>query len=164
MKYEAVLTFEKFSLLLVGACLFGGCGESGPPTYPVAGEVIYTDRTPLGSGGRIIFVSTNVTPPVTGKGYLEADGKFKLTLFNRGEGFVEGTGLEAGDYEVAVLPDVPDDRGTMSQAAYLRAMEPIEERYTRPATSGLKFTVAADSEPHEFRVVVRRPGRRGLRP
>jgi len=131
----------------------------------VAGEVVFTDGRPLTSGGRIIFSSTNVTPPVTGKGYLETDGKFKLTLFNHGQGFVKGTGLEAGDYEVAVLPDVPDDRGSMSEAEYYRAMEPIEERYARPATSGLKFTVSADSAPQDFRVVVRRPSRKNsLRP
>ena len=147
-------------LLMAGPSLIAGCGGGGPPTYPVTGEVVYTDGTPLGCGGRLIFATPNEASPLTGKGYIDSDGKFTLTLFNRGQGFVEGSGLEAGEYLVAVQPNVPDDRGTMSVPEYFKAMEPIEERFKRLETSGLRFTVSAESEANHFRVVIRRPSRK----
>ena len=61
---------------------------------------------------------------------------------------------------MAVLPNVPDDRGTMSIPEYFKAMEPIEERFKSLDTSGLRFTVSAEGEANHFRIVVRRPGRK----
>jgi len=136
--------------------LFGGCGDSGPLTSPVTGQVVYPDGTSPPLGGRVVFASASAGGDAThaAKGYFGADGKFQLTTFSENDGAVPG------DYKVAVLPNVPDDRGAMSQRAYFEAMEPIDRKYLDPQTSGLRYTVSAESGPQHIRIEVAKPGRR----
>jgi len=103
----------------------------------------------------LIFKNSNDSPPHQAKGYFGTDGKFTLTTFNDGDGAV------AGEYHVSVHPNVPDDRPPgMSPGQYVRAMQPIDDRFKLPGKSGLNFTVSPETAPHDFRIEVTRPGRR----
>ena len=145
-----------FLLLSVGMCGAVGCGESYPSTYPVTGQVVFEDNSTLKYGGRVIFMSTNVSPKVRANGSFGPDGKFELTTFNEGDGAV------AGIYQVAVIPLLPDDSDDsfVSNKDFAKAMQPIDDRYQNPISSGIAFEVSAESSPHDFRVEVTPPQRR----
>jgi len=147
--------FKATTLVIVGLYLCGGCGDTRPPTYRVTGQVVLPDGAALACGGRVVFTNANESPPKSAKGYFGSDGKFDLTTFDDGDGAV------AGEYHVAVFPNVPDDRPPgMSPAQYVRAMQPIDDRFKYPGKSGLQFTVSPETEPHDFRLEVTRPRRR----
>jgi hypothetical protein len=121
----------------------------------VTGEVVYPDGRSLPLGGRVVFVSAAGDRTHTAKGYFGAEGKFQLTTFSQNDGAVPG------EYNVAVLPNVPDDRGKMPERMYIESMDPIDSKYLDPRTSGLKYTVPAGDGPHHFRIEVAKPrGRR----
>jgi hypothetical protein len=133
----------------------GGCGASGPTTTSVIGEVVNSDGAPLPLGGRVVFVNADGDPTHTAKGYFGSDGKFQLTTS------AENDGAVPGEYLVAVLPTVPDDRGSMSERAYAQALQPIDSKYLDPQTSGLRYTVSAENGPQNIRIEVNKPrGRR----
>jgi hypothetical protein len=139
---------------LISACLICGCGDSGPSTTAVTGEVVYPTGASLPLGGRVIFASPGDSAH-TAKGHFGSDGKFQLTTTTDGDGAVPG------EYLVAVLPTLPDDRGSMSERAYAQALEPIDKKYLDPQTSGLRYTVLAEKGPQHFRIEVTKPrGRR----
>ncbi|WP_146451031.1 hypothetical protein [Bythopirellula polymerisocia] len=123
-------------------------------TYPVRGDVVFKDGSTLERGGRVVFQLVGSDPMITAKGYFESDGKFELTTYSKGDG------APAGEYEVMVVPTVPDDKGEMSEREYLKAMNPIDIRFKNAKSSGLKFTVSPETSPHEFRIEVTRPRKR----
>ncbi len=141
-------------LLFSGTCLLVGCGKSGVPTYPVSGQVVLKDGSTLPMGGRVVFELVDSDPLLQAKGYFESDGRFQLTTFENGDG------APAGEYQVMVVPTVPDDKGSMSEREYLRAMNPIDIRYKNASSSGLRFTVTPEGAPHEFRIEVSPPRKR----
>jgi hypothetical protein len=120
----------------------------------VQGQVVYSDGSSLPTSGQVIFESVDLDPPLTAKGFFEKDGKFELTKFKGGDGVV------AGDYKVAVVCNVPDDRGQLSQHEYQRARSPIDRRFRSPRSSPIRITVSAETAPHEFRIQVHPPRRR----
>jgi hypothetical protein len=120
----------------------------------VRGQVVYSDSSSLPTTGQVIFESVELDPPLSAKGFFGTDGNFELTKFNGGDGVV------AGDYKVAVIFNVPDDRGQMSQQEFQRASNPIDRRFKIPSSSPLRFTVSAETAPHEFRIEVHPPRRR----
>ena len=131
-----------------------GCGSSGT-TFPVTGQVVYVDGTTLPTGGQVIFESTAPGSTVLGRGFFGTDGDFQLTKFTDA-----GNGLPSGDYAVAIICNIPDDRGNMSPKEYLKASNPVDKRFKSPHSSGLRFTISAETAPHEFRLEVHPPRRR----
>jgi hypothetical protein len=120
----------------------------------VRGQVVYSDGSSLPTSGQVIFESVDLDPPVTATGFFGTDGNFELAKFKGGNGVV------AGDYKVAVMCNVPDDRGQLSKQAYERVRNAVDRRFMSPRTSPLRFTVSAETAPHEFRVEVHPPRRR----
>jgi hypothetical protein len=104
--------------------------------------------------GQVVFESVDRDPPLSAMGYFETDGNFELTKFKGGDGVV------AGDYKVAVVCNLPDDRGQMSPQEFQRVSNPIDRRFKSPRSSPLRFTVSAETAPHEFQIKVDRPKRR----
>jgi hypothetical protein len=139
-------------LLFSLSCVVG-CGNS-PATFPVRGQVIYSGGSSLPASGQVIFESVELDPPLSARGVFETDGKFELTRFKGASGVI------AGDYKVAVICNVPDDRGRMSQQEFRRASNPIDRRFMSPSTSPIRVTVSAETAPHEFRIEVHPPRRR----
>ena len=138
----------------VALSLSVGCGsdDQRPARVPVTGQVVYPNGQPL-AGGQVAFRSIGMSPRMTARGRFGSDGKFQLQTFEPGDGAIPG------EYEVIVVPDIPDDRGTLSEREYLRALSPIDERYKEFTRSGLRFTVTQDPAQNQFKVEVRRPRR-----
>jgi hypothetical protein len=140
------------ALVLLIGCI-AGCGDS-QTTFPVRGRVVYSDGSSLRTSGQIVFESVELDPPLSATGFFETDGNFELTKFKGGDGVV------AGDYKVAVVCNLPDDRGQMSPQEFQRVSNPIDRRFKSPRSSPLRFTVSAETAPHEFQIKVERPKRR----
>ena len=134
-----------------------GYGSGHPaPTYPVTGKVVFSDDTPLATGGVILWESVPDKAgelPFNASGAIQADGTFELTTFEEGDGAV------AGEHRVLVRPkrDASDwtERGIVPRPV-------IAQRFERYETSELRFTVK--EEGNEFTVTVQRPTARDLRP
>ena len=141
-------------LLLASGLATLGCNPAPMPTHPVSGQVVYPDGSTLPRGGRVRFYCDEVDPPLTAEGRFDENGQFTaLTTFKAGDGAVAGT------HSVIVLPDIPDDKGEMSQQEFEKASRPIDRRFKGFKTSGLEFTVQPD-QPNEFRIEVHPPRRR----
>ena len=153
MRIGLTITAFWLATVLLSLSCVAGCGNS-PATFPVRGQVVFSDGSSLPTSGQVIFESVELDPPISAKGFFETDGQFELTRFKGGDGVV------AGDYKVAVICNVPDDRGQLSQQEYRRLSNPIDRRFTSPRTSPLRMTVSAETAPHEFRIEVRPPRRR----
>lgn len=153
MRIGLTIKFFWLTPLLFSLSGVGGCGNS-QATFPVRGQVVYSDGSSLPTSGQVIFESVELDPPLLATGFFGTDGHFELTKFKGGNGVV------AGDYKVAVMCNVPDDRGQMSQKEYERARNAIDARFKSPRSSPLRFSVSAETAPHEFRIEVHPPKRR----
>lgn len=154
MKVEVSETRRRIFCLLLGSCLASGCSDGQPPTYPVTGQVVYSDGSTLPVGGYVLFQSTDASPPEKAIGYFATDGNFRLTNSAKDDGVV------AGNYNVSVVPSEPENEGGLSGAELARAFHPIHQRFLNTKSSGLSFTVSAETSPHEFLLEVTKPGRR----
>lgn len=137
--------------LLVG--LTPGCANKPdhPAVFPVTGQVLYGGK-PV-EGAAVSFVGDGTARPAYGS--TDAEGKFRLTTFDQGDGAI------AGKHHVSVSRSVntadPADDGSM-EAAEKRANQPrvapksaIPERYADWNRSDLDFTVSA-SGANDFKI------------
>jgi hypothetical protein len=112
-----------------------GCGNGG--ICPVDGQVVWKDGSPATElkGAEVVF---DLPEKQTGaRGSVEADGSFKLTTNNPGDGAL------AGDYKVLIFeigrkPKVGGEEGELAPGA-------IDIRYADPRTSDLVATVKPGS-------------------
>jgi hypothetical protein len=139
-------------LLFSLSCVVG-CGDSRE-TFPVRGQVVYSNGSSLPTSGQVVFESVEIDPPLEARGFFGTDGNFELTRFKGGNGVV------AGDYRVAVMCNVPDDRGQLSQQEFERARNSVDRRFKSPRTSPIRMKVSSETAPHEFRIEVFPPRRR----
>jgi hypothetical protein len=106
-----------------------GCG--GPRLYPVEGTIEFPDHQAARelAGGSVEF------DPVDGKasarGIIEADGRFRMSTYQPGDGVLPGT------YRVCIQPPLP--------ALDRPARRVIGRRYEDPLSSGLTVTVKAEN-------------------
>lgn len=118
-----------FPLLL---CLLGGCGPSGPATYPVSGTVTYQNEPlPLGI---VMFVAKQ--GPSGQPGAIDGQGRYQLEAI-------------AGEHRVAVMamppreggrPD-PTLEGGFDYTGVPEAKSLIPAKYNRHSTSGITVVV-----------------------
>jgi hypothetical protein len=101
---------------------FTGCGKAGVAS--VSGTVVHQDGTPV-VGARIIARSSESGKSANGE--TDANGHYELSRV------VSDDGVLPGEYYVIVM----EDRGDENQ----RRPATIAAKYTKPATSGLKFSV-----------------------
>jgi hypothetical protein len=133
--------------VVLALILLASCG--GRRTYPVEGQVVFTDGVPL-SGGFVQFEPKDPeAPPVTARGEIQENGTFRLSTFKEGDGALEGEHralitppLSGGDFERGNVPDV------------------IHPKYKRLDTSGLEFKVTSDRSQNIFRIEIERPPHR----
>ena len=136
------------TLFLFCALLFGfiaGCGES--TTFPVTGKVVFDDGTPFSTGGVVFTQATSVEGPgQSARGKIRADGTFRLTTFETGDGAVPGT------HQVLLRAQRDADdyikRGIIPQPV-------IDPRFESYQTSGLVSDVQKTS--NEVVLIVERP-------
>lgn len=137
-------------LVLLAMAGFAGCGSDPAATYPVSGKVVFDDGKPFTAGGVVMFESITVgDPPMyTAAGAIAADGTFRISTFQEGDGAV------AGEHRALVRAKRDaDDFGKLGVPQPSIAV--IAPRFENYDTSGLVYTVEPSS--NEFTVVVKRP-------
>ena len=138
---------------LTVACLCCGACDSNPETYPVTGNVVFPDGTPL-TAGTVSFRSAESSPAIVARGKIGTDGSFTMSTFATGDGCVEGK------HQVLVAPEVPRDTDNLQGAALELAMTGgIDPRYASYETSDLTAQVTSDATQNMVRLVVTPPGR-----
>jgi hypothetical protein len=130
-------------LLLIGT---SGCGTK---YYPVSGEVVFSDGTPL-RGGMVFFHPADAHIKTSAQGEIQSDGTFQLTTA------VKGDGVPEGRYRVTVTPPLPLKREGKGPPP-----PQIDPRYANPDTSRLEFAVTRDRSSNHFRIEVDRPEQSG---
>jgi hypothetical protein len=143
MSVYRLLVFAVVLMPLGCGCL-SGCGRkpqaTGPvPTYPVTGTVTYQGK-PLAEA-TVIFRLKEGTYSATGR--TDAQGKYKLSTFNPGDG------APAGEYVVAIvaLESVPAEE---EEKPVRPPKSLIPEKYSRPETSGLTALVKQEANVIDF--------------
>jgi len=117
--------------LLVLAFCCAGCGrrEDLPQVAPVSGSVTYNGK-PVASG-TVTFHPAGGGRPASGQ--LDADGRFELSTFDRGDGAV------LGKHRVTVVAyDASTDPSIAPDSADVYA---VPEKYTEPETTPLEVEV-----------------------
>lgn len=127
-------------MILIGAA---GCGRK---YYPVSGEVVFKDGTPL-TGGWVSFQPLDPGVKTSSQGEIQPDGTFRLTTEAKGDGAPEGR------YRVTVTPPLPLKREGKNLPP-----PAIDPRYQDAEKSRLEFTVTRDPARNHFRIEVDRPG------
>ena len=122
-------------MLCLGAFLAGCVDGDRLPTYPVTGEVLLSDGTPL-KGGWIILESPEAG--LAARGVIQTDGTFQLGTYEQSDGAV------AGKQRLAITPAPPE--GYDPDQASAPAL--IHQRYLHMDTSGLEFEVIPDGDNH----------------
>lgn len=128
--------------------LWVGCGESGPPLYPVQGQVVYKDDgSPFRGATAVVFESRD--PPYTrASSELDSDGKFVLATERRA-----GTGAMEGKHRVSISY-------ITSAGAYVQETlaKQIDKKYFEFSTSGLEVDIKPN-QPNEIKIELARPGK-----
>lgn len=135
-----------FALPLCVAAL-PGCGPSRPPTAPVEG-VVTLGGQPL-EGAAVTFTPVEGGRPATGA--TDAQGRFRLSTFDPGDGAILGEHVATVYKEEAASVVVEEgdlDGGPAGPATTPRLLVPA--RYTSRETSELRFTVTRRMAPVEI--------------
>lgn len=77
--------FTLSSLAILFCAFSGGCGSGHPETFPVAGKITY-DGQPV-TQGTVVFYPEEGQPAM---GTIAADGSYRLTTFEDGDGAAAG--------------------------------------------------------------------------
>lgn len=120
--------------------MLAGCSSSPVPVYPVTGQVMLADGTPVQTG-TIEFTSADGV--YTARGSIERDGRFSLTTFRENDGAV------AGEHRAVVVQVVSTEDLPLHDHHHGPTVDPKFGHYRR---SGLSFTV--QPQPNEFQVTV----------
>jgi hypothetical protein len=114
---------------VAAACLFvASCSGGSGKLYPVTGSVFYLNKP--ADGALVVFQPVNAGPDsLMPSGTVGADGTFKLSTRDRGEG------APAGDYVVLITWYPPNAREVEN------ARNQLPERYGSPTDSPLRATV-----------------------
>jgi hypothetical protein len=126
-----------------------GCGSA--KVYPVEGDVVFPDGTPL-RGGLVIFEPKAAEGEVSltgSRGEIDQNGHFRMTTFKRGDGAL------AGVNRVLIAPP-----SSGKDPERERIPEVIDPKYRKFETSGLEFTVTSDRKKNYLKIVVEPPPRR----
>lgn len=109
-----------------------GC-SSELPTYPVEGQVVYSDNGQPVQGPLMIWFESTTPPYQRSNGVIDKDGKFSLSTIR------EGSGSIAGEHRVRIDPVMPNSSAMeQPQTLLARIMDP---KYYEFRTSGLVITV-----------------------
>jgi hypothetical protein len=134
MRHARLLTL--FVIVLLAA----GCGTG---RYPVTGQVVYEDGTPLNEG-TVVAEMEDKEGRVMAQGNIQPDGKFDWGTKRPGDG------ARPGKYRVAVLPRALGD------AHRAQGMKPaVDRKFTSMERSGIAFEVKEGR--NELKITVTKP-------
>lgn len=133
------LLIELFCALVV--LMSFGCNGGRLKTYPVRGEVVFSDGSPVKVG---TIETKSVKHSAQARGSIATDGTFELTTYTQGDGAV------AGDHLCVVVQfipteDIPNYRPSI--------MGVVHRKHSSYSTSELGFTVSSKGE-NKIRLVV----------
>ena len=129
-------TLFRLSTTLALATLAFGCRDDGRlPTYPVAGQVNWSDDAPFVGGADAFVVFESIEHGVTATGVVSEDGGFEVGTYEPGDGAVEGR------HRVSLSPPTPGGDPDKGGRKVL-----LPPRYRSLETSGLEATVSAGGE------------------
>jgi hypothetical protein len=106
------------------------------PVYKASG-VVMLDGQPL-EGAEVVFYSAELEMTATGR--TDASGTFKLTTYDEGDGFVEGTHSVSISKRVWIEKPTRYDSAEEPQKA-LFPQELLAAKFTKPDTSQLQATI-----------------------
>ena len=126
--------------VLLFAALLCGCADSGVPTYPANGRVIFEDGSPVRTGN---VECRSLEFGLNARGKIARDGSFTLGTYTADDGAV------AGEHQVIVVQFIGSDSFVAEQE-----LGPIEHDHGQPvalrfadySTSGLKLTIDPDGD------------------
>jgi hypothetical protein len=129
MSHRRALVF-----LLVAAALVSlpACGKGGrKPVYPVHGKVLDGSNKPA-VGALVVFHPVNATDddPNKPRGYVEEDGSFALTTYDKGDGAPEGEYVATVEWRPPRKTPFEPDPG-----------DKLNGRYSDPKKSPHRFKV-----------------------
>jgi hypothetical protein len=127
-------------LVLAGS---SGCG--GKHVYPVEGQVVFKDGTPL-AGGWVVFEPMDPEVKASASGDIRSDGTFRLATHKNADGAFEGR------YRVVVTPPLTKQKDERKPVP-----ETIHSKYLSLDTTPLEFTVTSDKAKNRFRIEIERP-------
>ncbi len=104
--------------------LLGCSGQPPPATYPVSGQVLQADRSPL-TGGEVVFNPLGRSDAST-TGVIQPDGSFELITVVNGQ---RVPGALAGEHRVTVVGEM-DERQVpaMTTLPQTYTVKPSEDR------------------------------------
>lgn len=137
--------WPRWGALLVLAAAAAGCGDAVRP-YPVHGRVTFEGK-PLAGGGSIAFVPLGTQPGKTAGAEIEADGTYRLTTYQPGDGSM------TGEFRVVIMqvtvkePEArPDGTRAAEPTRVVTAAQTIPTLYADYEQSPLRATVEAKSD------------------
>jgi hypothetical protein len=120
--------FTSWAILVLPILLvFAGCGKGRTPCVPVAGQVLL-DGKPVPTG----FIRVIPTNGRTATGTIDADGRFRLTTFDEGDGCIRGT------HAVEVISK---QRLSATEVRWL-----VPKKYFDVSTSGYQVTIDSPTD------------------
>ena len=128
-------SFARLILVLLASVGVVGCGGK-QQRYQVAGHIVLDDGTPV-VGASLSLESQDGTIHATA--ITNENGEFALGALKPGDG------LPAGEYRALVMSAVDFDAANPPPP-------PFHSKYSRYQTSGLKFTIQADTDQLEIRL------------
>ena len=141
--------FTLSSLAILFCAFSGGCGSGHPETFPVAGKITY-DGQPV-TQGTVVFY------PEEGRsamGTIAADGSYRLTTFEDGDGALPGrhtvtiTAIAQSASAPASMEEEMEHGMLGSMEGSIRWLVP--ERYSRRETSELTADVPTEGGTIDF--------------
>lgn len=112
---------------LVVLVMLAGCGKKGPDLHPVTGLVTFQGAAV--HDAQVVF--ENATQGIYLTAITNAEGKYQVRT-------IDGEGLPAGEYRIAVRPAPSDEVGLTKDPG---VRKDIPDRYRKSSTSGLSITV-----------------------
>jgi len=118
-----------------------GCNSGRLKTYPVRGEVVFADGSPVKVG---TIETKSVTHSVQARGNIATDGTFELTTYTNGDGAV------AGDHRCVIVQFIPTEEIPNYRPSIMGV---VHRKHSSYSTSELGFTVSSKGE-NKLRLVV----------
>jgi len=118
-----------------------GCNSGRLKTYPVRGEVVFADGSPVKVG---TIETKSVTHSVQSRGNIATDGTFELTTYTNGDGAV------AGDHRCVIVQFIPTEEIPNYRPSIMGV---VHRKHSSYSTSELGFTVSSKGD-NKLRLVV----------
>jgi ribosomal protein S12 len=116
------------------ALVLSGCNSGNLKTYPIEGQVVFQDGSPVKVG---IVETKAVGKTVQARGAINKDGTFTLTTYRENDGAI------AGDHKVVVIQVVPVEDIPNYRPS---TMGVVHRKHAAYHTSGLTMNVLADGK------------------